>query len=56
VPYIHYVVLHDYYDYFLPPPPYGHYYVRYGSDIYLIAAATRLIVDAFLLLDAARYY
>jgi len=55
-PRVEYIVIQDYRDYYLPPPRYGHYYVRSGSDIYLIAQATHLIVDAFVLLDAASHY
>lgn len=53
LPRVEYVVIHEYNDYYLPPPRRGHYYVRHGSDVYLVAEATKRIIDAFVLLDAA---
>ncbi len=41
-------VVYDYGRYDLPPPPYGHHYVRAGDDTYLIQIATGLILNAFL--------
>ncbi len=40
-------VMYDYGRYDLPPPPYGHQYVRAGGDTYLIQMATGLIMNAF---------
>jgi Ni/Co efflux regulator RcnB len=48
-----YVVIRDYDDYYLPPPRRGHYYARVDNDVYLVAEATKLVIDAFVLLDAA---
>lgn len=42
----HYVVVHDYHRYRLPPPRYGHHYVDIDGEILLVAAATGLIVWA----------
>lgn len=56
LPRTQYVVIERYDDYYLPPPRRGHYYVRSGNDVFLIAQATHLIVDAFVLLDAASRY
>jgi len=56
LPRTRYVVIERYNDYYLPPPRRGHYYVQSGSDVFLVAQATHLIVDAFVLLDAARRY
>ncbi len=39
-------VMYDYRSYDLPPPPYGHHYVRAGGDTYLIQIATGLIMRA----------
>lgn len=36
----------DYRPYQLAPPPYGHHWVRVGSDVLLVALATGLIADA----------
>lgn len=36
----------DYRPYDLAPPPYGHHWVRVGSDVLLVALATGLIADA----------
>lgn len=52
LPRVQYVVIEHYDDYYLPPPRRGHYYVRSGNDVYLIAEATHRIIDAFVLLDA----
>jgi Ni/Co efflux regulator RcnB len=46
-------VIRDYDDYYLPPPRRGHYYARVDNDVYLVAEATKRIIDAFVLLDAA---
>lgn len=35
----------DYRPYGLAPPPYGHHWVRYDNDVFLVALATGLIVD-----------
>lgn len=53
MPRVQYVVIHEYNDYYLPPPRRGHYYARVDNDVYLVAEATKLIIDAFVLLDAA---
>jgi Ni/Co efflux regulator RcnB len=53
LPRTHYVVIERYNDYYLPPPRRGHYYARVDNDVFLVAQATHLIVDAFVLLDAA---
>ena len=45
-------MIHEYDDYYLPPPRRGHYYARVDDDVYLVAEATKLIIDAFVLLDA----
>jgi Ni/Co efflux regulator RcnB len=50
------VVIHEYDDYYLPPPRRGHYYARVGNDVYLVAEATKRIIDAFVLLDAVGRY
>lgn len=46
-----FLVIANYWDYYLPAPPYGHYYVREGNDVFLVLEATRLIVDSFILLE-----
>ena len=46
-----YLVITNYWDYYLPPPPYGHYYVREGNDVFLVLEATRMIIDAFILFE-----
>lgn len=46
-----FLVINNYWDYYLPPPPYGHYYVRVDDDIFLVMEATRTIVDVFILLE-----
>jgi hypothetical protein len=51
-PRVQYVVIDRYDDYYLPPPRRGHYYARVDNDVYLVAEATKLIIDAFVLLDA----
>jgi len=50
------VVIHEYDDYNLPPPRRGHYYARVDNDVYLVAEATKRIIDAFVLLDAVGRY
>ena len=35
----------DYNAYRLPPPPYGHRWVRYDRDVVLVALATGLVLD-----------
>jgi len=52
-PRVEYVVIDHYDDYYLPPPRHGHYYARVDNDVYLIAEGTKLIIDAFVLFDAA---
>ena len=52
-PRVQYVIIDHYDDYYLPPPRRGHYYARVDNDVYLVAEATKLIIDAFVLLDAA---
>ena len=49
---VEYVVIHDYDYYYLPPPRRGQYYARVDNDVYLVAEATKRIIDAFVLLDA----
>lgn len=51
-PRVDYVVIHEYDDYYLPPPRRGQYYARVDNDVYLVAEATKRIIDAFVLLDA----
>lgn len=41
---------HDRYG--LRPPPHGHFYARIDNDVFLVAEATRRIIDAFVLVDA----
>lgn len=43
----------DHTHYQLPPPGEGRAYVRIGRDVYLVAEATRLVIEAINLLDAA---
>lgn len=52
-PRVEYVIIDHYDDYYLPPPRHGHYYARVDNDVYLIAEGTKLIIDAFVLFDAA---
>lgn len=47
-----FVVIVDYRRYRLPPPPRRHFYVRVDNDVFLVAEATKRIVDAFVLLSA----
>lgn len=56
VPRNRYVVIHDYRDYYLPRPPRGHFYARIDNDVFLVAAATKSIIDAFVLFDAVGRY
>lgn len=49
----YYVVIRDYHHYHLPPPPRGHFYARVDDEVFLVAEATKRIIDAFVLLDAA---
>ncbi len=49
----HYVVIVDYDRYYLPPPRRGHFYVRVDDDVFLVAEASKRIIDAFVLLHAA---
>lgn len=35
----------DYHAYRLPPPPYGHRWVRHDNDVILVALATGLVLD-----------
>ena len=51
--YRRYVIV-DYYNYYLPPPPYQHAWVRHDDGAYLIALATGLIVG--LALNDTNYY
>lgn len=51
-----YVVIRDYGDYYLPPPPYGHFYARVDRDVFLVAEGTKRIIDAFVLFDAVGRY
>lgn len=37
----------DYRYYRLPPPPYGHHWVRVDRDVVLVALATGLVLDVF---------
>jgi Ni/Co efflux regulator RcnB len=48
-----YIVILDYWDYGLPRPRPGYAYVRADRDVFLIAEATKRIIDAFVLLEAA---
>ena len=49
-------MIHEYDDYNLPPPRRGQYYARVDNDVYLVAEATKRIIDAFVLLDAVGRY
>lgn len=40
-----YVVIRDFREYGLAPPPYGHYYVMVDDDVLLIEEATKLVVQ-----------
>lgn len=40
-----YVVIRDYRDYGLAPPPYGHYYVLVDDNVLLIDEETKLVVQ-----------
>ena len=40
-------------DHDLPRPDRGHVYVDIGGDIYLLAEATRRVIEAINLIDAA---
>jgi hypothetical protein len=46
-----YLVITNYWDYYLPRPPHGHFYVREGDDVFLVLEATRSILDAFILFE-----
>ncbi|HSF94795.1 MAG TPA: RcnB family protein [Thermohalobaculum sp.] len=50
------IVVYNYEEYYLPRPRRGHYYARVDNDVFLVAEATRRIIDAFVLLDAAARY
>lgn len=47
------MVILDWRDYGLPLPRPSYAYVRVDRDVYLISEATRRIIDAFVLLEAA---
>ena len=46
-----FLVITDYWNYHLPPPPHGHYYVRVDNDVFLVMEVTRTIIDAFILFE-----
>jgi len=50
-PAAHYHVITRYWDYGLPPPPRGYFYVRSDRDVFLVLETTRTIIDAFILLE-----
>jgi Ni/Co efflux regulator RcnB len=50
-PHGRYLVITNYWDYYLPRPPHGHFYVRDGDDVFLVLEATRAILDAFILFE-----
>jgi nickel/cobalt transporter regulator len=47
----YYRIHHD--EYYLPRPREGEFYARIGGDIYLLAEATKRVIEAINLVDAA---